>query len=67
MAKVVTRFPRQVKVVENIFIPMSDGVKLAAKLWLPEDAEQNPVPARFFGKAMKTGLIFAFRWSLSAK
>ena len=24
---------------------MSDGIKLAARLWLPEDAEQNPVPA----------------------
>jgi putative CocE/NonD family hydrolase len=30
---------------ETIWIPMSDGSRLAAKLWLPEDAAQNPVPA----------------------
>jgi len=45
MTKVVTRFPHRVRVVENVFIPMPDGVRLAAKLWLPEDAEKNPVPA----------------------
>ncbi|MEI6572532.1 MAG: CocE/NonD family hydrolase, partial [Alphaproteobacteria bacterium] len=33
-----------VRVIENIFIPLSDGTKLAARLWLPVDAEQNPVP-----------------------
>ena len=37
--------PREVRDIENVWIPMSDGVKLAARLWLPEDAEQNPVPA----------------------
>ena len=41
----VTTFPRQVKEIENIWIPLSDGVRLAARLWLPEDAEQKPVPA----------------------
>ena len=45
MAKVVTQFPRKVRIVENVFIPMSDGIRLAAKLWLPEDAERDPVPA----------------------
>jgi len=40
-----TNFPRPVRVVEHLTIPMSDGVHLAAKLWLPEDAEDNPVPA----------------------
>ena len=24
---------------------MPDGIRLAAKLWLPEDAERDPVPA----------------------
>ena len=38
-------FPRKVKEVENFWIPMSDGVKLAARIWLPSDAEKNPVPA----------------------
>ncbi len=40
----VTEFPRTVKIIENIWIPMSDGAKLAARLWLPEDAEDKPVP-----------------------
>ena len=33
-----------VRVIENIFIPLADGTKLAARLWLPVDAEQNPAP-----------------------
>jgi putative CocE/NonD family hydrolase len=37
--------PRQVEAIENVWIPMSDGIRLAARLWLPVDAERNPVPA----------------------
>ncbi|MDH3662358.1 MAG: CocE/NonD family hydrolase [Alphaproteobacteria bacterium] len=40
-----TDFPRRVREIENIWIPMPDGVKLAARIWLPEDAEDDPVPA----------------------
>lgn len=36
-----------VKVIENASIEMRDGVKLAARIWLPESAEQHPVPAIF--------------------
>jgi uncharacterized protein len=43
--RTVTSFPRRVKEIENLFIPMSDGVKLAARMWIPEDAEEKPVPA----------------------
>ncbi len=43
MPKVVTDFPFAVRLVENIFIPMPDGVRLAATLWLPETSD--PVPA----------------------
>ncbi len=32
-------------VTENLFIPLSDGVKLAARLWMPAGAETKPVPA----------------------
>ncbi len=32
-------------VLENVMIPMSDGTRLAAQIWLPADAEQHPVPA----------------------
>jgi predicted acyl esterase len=34
-----------VRVIEHTLIPLKDGMTLAARIWLPEDAEQNPVPA----------------------
>jgi hypothetical protein len=34
-----------VTVVEHFFIPMKDGARLAARMWLPEDAVQTRVPA----------------------
>ncbi len=43
--KTVTNFPRKTTVIEGEFIPLSDGVKLASKIWLPEDAHDDPVPA----------------------
>ncbi|HXV61039.1 MAG TPA: CocE/NonD family hydrolase [Vicinamibacteria bacterium] len=43
--RIVTSFPRPVRVIENTWIPLSDGTHLAARLWLPEDAEARPVPA----------------------
>jgi len=44
-ARIVTEFPHAVRVVENTWIPLVDGVHLAARLWLPVDAEARPVPA----------------------
>jgi len=43
--KTVKSFPRKVKEIENIFIPLSDGTKLAARVWMPADAGKDPVPA----------------------
>ena len=44
--KTVTEFPREVRVLEEgVWIPVSGGVRLAARLWLPADAEHDPVPA----------------------
>jgi hypothetical protein len=40
-----TAFPREVREIENTWIPMPDGTRLAARIWLPEDAEADPVPA----------------------
>jgi putative CocE/NonD family hydrolase len=37
--------PRKVRHIENVWITMSDGTRLAARVWLPEDADQKPVPA----------------------
>ena len=42
---IVMTFPRAVRVIEHASIPLKDGTILAARIWLPEDAEQNPVPA----------------------
>ncbi|MDR9394931.1 MAG: CocE/NonD family hydrolase [Roseovarius sp.] len=38
-------FPRPVRDIETVWIPMRDGARLAARIWLPEDAEDDPVPA----------------------
>jgi uncharacterized protein len=37
--------PRPVRELRNVWIPLSDGVRLSARIWLPEDAEDVPVPA----------------------
>lgn len=36
---------RRVRSIEHMWIEMPDGVRLAARLWLPRDAERHPVPA----------------------
>ena len=41
----VDTFPREVRTIEGTWIQLSDGVRLSAKIWLPEDAESDPVPA----------------------
>ena len=41
--KVVSTFARPVREIENVFIPLADGTRLAARIWLPEDAVQHPV------------------------
>ncbi|MDI5921942.1 CocE/NonD family hydrolase [Halomonas sp. LR5S13] len=43
--RVVTDFPHPVECRDPVWIPMDDGVELCARLWLPEGAEQAPVPA----------------------
>lgn len=37
--------PAGFRVIEHTWIRLADGCRLAARIWLPEDAEQNPVPA----------------------
>ena len=36
---------REIREIENLWIPLADGVRLAARVWLPVDAEADPVPA----------------------
>ena len=45
MMKIVTDLPYKVKIIENVFIPMKDGKRLAARVWLPERAQVTPLPA----------------------
>src|SRR5580698_2711185 len=42
---IVTTFPRAARVIEHTWIALADGTKLAARIWLPKDAERDPVPA----------------------
>jgi predicted acyl esterase len=36
---------RAVELVEHHWIPLADGTRLAARIWLPADAYEHPVPA----------------------
>lgn len=45
--KTRAEFPHAVREIENLWIPMPDGARLAARVWLPVDAADNPVPALF--------------------
>ena len=36
---------REVRQLEYVWIPLRDGTKLAARVWLPTDAEEDPAPA----------------------
>ena len=42
-SKVVNEFPRKISELENVYIPMSDGCRLAARIWLPDERR----PLRF--------------------
>ena len=41
----VTAFPRRVVETPDMGITLSDGCRLSARVWMPEDAGANPVPA----------------------
>jgi uncharacterized protein len=43
--RTVTSLPNAVREDEHLWIPMSDGVRLAARIWRPEASEDEPVPA----------------------
>ncbi|HJL18554.1 MAG TPA: CocE/NonD family hydrolase [Sandaracinaceae bacterium LLY-WYZ-13_1] len=45
--RVVESFPYETRHVEHVEIPMPDGVRLAARMWIPKKAEHTPVPALF--------------------
>ena len=41
----VATFPRAIQRLDPVWIPLKDGTRLAARVWLPTDADVNPVPA----------------------
>jgi len=43
--RIVDRFPRAAVEHDPVWIAMPDGIRLAAKIWMPADAESDPVPA----------------------
>ncbi len=43
--KTITEFPRKVFEQADVGIIMGDGVRLSARIWMPEDAVSSPVPA----------------------
>lgn len=43
--KIVTEFPRKVVELADVGIVMPDGCRLSARIWMPADAEADPVPA----------------------
>jgi putative CocE/NonD family hydrolase len=43
--RIVTEFPYSVRTIEHEWIPLADGTRLAARMWMPEIAEKQPVPA----------------------
>ena len=43
--RIKTDLPRQGRRIDDVWITMSDGTRLATTIWLPVDAETSPVPA----------------------
>ena len=43
--KTIKTLPRKVRETPHTFITLPDGTKLAARMWMPEDADKHPVPA----------------------
>ena len=35
----------EIEVVDPVWIPLGDGTRLCARIWMPRDAQQRPVPA----------------------
>jgi len=43
--RTIDPLPRLIREIEHVWIPLSDGTRLAARIWMPENAEHVPVPA----------------------
>ena len=43
--KIKTKFDHKIRTKKNIWITMPDKCRLSARIWMPDNAEKNPVPA----------------------
>jgi uncharacterized protein len=43
--RVRTDFPHEIREIETLWVQLPDATRLVARVWLPADAEENPVPA----------------------
>lgn len=43
--KTIQQFPYETDIIDGAVIELSDGIRLAAKIWLPKEAQASPVPA----------------------
>jgi putative CocE/NonD family hydrolase len=66
--KIVEQFPHEVVEEPNVWIPMADGTRLAARIWRPRGSEDRPVPAileylpyrKRFGTAVRDALTHPY-------
>lgn len=45
MQRIKTDFPYAIREIENTWVPLADGTRLAARVWLPLEADTQPFPA----------------------
>lgn len=45
MTAIITDFPHKIIDLPDVGIPMPDGIRLSARIWMPDDAAVRPVPA----------------------
>jgi putative CocE/NonD family hydrolase len=55
--QVIDRFPCGVQELENVWIPLADGTRLAARIWLPIDAPKAPAILEFLPYRKRDGTV----------
>ncbi len=63
--QIVREFPHKVREIEHVEIPMRDGCRLAARIWMPESAETRPVPAILEYIPYRKNELYAWRDALA--
>jgi putative CocE/NonD family hydrolase len=58
MSRIVENFPHAVETRDPVFIPLADGTRIAATLWLPCDAGKVPVVVEMIPYRRRDGTVF---------